>query len=94
MWTKNNILNTHVFWCSGMINLQQRLIDLCDKAKSRWQKMDPVVTSSDDNCMDINQAIHYIAHHLKLQEKVTHYIRTQCMYVYPTMYLSVVTLIL
>ena len=63
-----------------MINLQKCLVDLCDKAKGRWQKMDPVVTSSDDNCMDINHAVHHIAHHLKLQEKVSHYICTQCMF--------------
>ena len=57
-----------------MINLRQYLVDLCDKAKSRWQDMDPMVTSSDDNCMDMSQAVHYIAHHLKLQENVSRYI--------------------
>ena len=64
------------FWCSEMINLQQSLVDLCDKAKNGWQKMDPnvaMVTSIDDNCMGINQAICHIAYHLKFQKKVSHY---------------------
>ena len=63
--------------CSEMITLQQSLVGLCDKAKSKWQKMDSnvtMVTNSDDNYMDIHQAIHYIAHHLKFQKKVSHYL--------------------
>ena len=58
-----------------MIILQQSLVDLCDKAKDKWQKLDADVTvvTSGDNCMNINQAVHYIAHCLKLQKNVSYY---------------------
>ena len=59
-----------------MMVLQRSLIDLCEKAKDLWQKLDPdvaMLTNGNEKCIHINQAVHYIRHHLKLQKKVSYF---------------------
>ena len=64
-----------MFHCSEMTTLQHSLEVLCDKAKSKWQQVDPhvtIVTGSDGDHMNITQAVHYIAQQLKILKKVSH----------------------